>query len=85
MSSSIVPIKTRTELGLQKRKPNRLQGFDYSKFGYYFITLLTKGKRCWFGRVVDGQVRLNEVGLVVERRLLWLESRKMIGQKKEIN
>ncbi|MBR2028676.1 MAG: hypothetical protein IKA10_06800 [Oscillospiraceae bacterium] len=29
---------------LQKRKPNRLKGFDYSSNGKYFVTICTKNK-----------------------------------------
>ena len=28
-----------------KRKPNRLEGYDYSETGYYFITICTKDKK----------------------------------------
>jgi putative transposase len=40
-------------------------GWDYRWAGWYFITICTGDRRCWFGDVVDGRVRLSEVGVVV--------------------
>jgi REP element-mobilizing transposase RayT len=49
---------------LQKRKPNRLKGYDYSRNGCYFITVCTKNRDCLFGDIVGGEMRLNEYGIV---------------------
>lgn len=35
-----------------KRKPNRLNGFDYSTNGAYFITIRTKNKKCILGTII---------------------------------
>ena len=32
-------------MNLPKRKPNRLENFDYSKNGAYFLTLCTKNRK----------------------------------------
>lgn len=37
---------------LARRKPTRLQAFDYSTVGAYFITICTKGRKSVLGRVV---------------------------------
>jgi len=34
-----------------KRKPNRLRDYDYSLEGYYFVTICTKNRVEWFGKV----------------------------------
>ena len=34
---------------------NRLQGWDYSHNGFYFITLVTQNKECNLGEIVDGR------------------------------
>ncbi|MCL2353143.1 MAG: transposase [Defluviitaleaceae bacterium] len=52
-----------------KRKSNRLKEYDYSQYGYYFITICTKGKECLFGRVVDGEMRLNEMGCIADEEI----------------
>ncbi|MAB67186.1 MAG: hypothetical protein CL662_10115 [Bacteroidetes bacterium] len=48
---------------LPNRQSMRLQGYDYSTPGFYFITICTNQKECLFGNVVDGKMHLNEYGL----------------------
>jgi len=43
----------------------RLRGWDYSTAGSYFITVCTKGLKCFLGEVVDNQVYLSSVGQIV--------------------
>lgn len=43
----------------------RLRGYDYARAGSYFITICTHNRVCWFGRVVNGQMILNEAGKIV--------------------
>jgi len=52
------------------RRSIRLKGYDYSRSGAYFITICTQDRRCLFGEVVDGNMRLNELGEMVRR--CWL-------------
>ncbi|HWP93249.1 MAG TPA: transposase [Thermodesulfobacteriota bacterium] len=53
-------------MGLYKDKyridSTRLKDWDYSSSGYYFVTICTKKQECFFGEVVDGQIRLFETG-----------------------
>jgi len=46
-------------------KSSRLEGYDYSREGAYFITICTKDKKCWFGGVVDGKIVLSNEGKIV--------------------
>ena len=48
------------------RKSTRLEGFDYSSEGSYFITLVTKNRIHLFGEIVDEEMVLNEFGRIVE-------------------
>ena len=48
------------------RKNTRLTGFDYSTPGGYFVTICTASLRCLFGEVVDGQMKLNGWGALVQ-------------------
>ena len=54
----------------KRRKSIRLQGYDYSQAGVYFVTIVTQGRTSLFGEIVDGEMRLNEAGKMVEK--IWL-------------
>lgn len=49
-----------------KRKSLRLTGRDYRLAGTYFVTLCTKEWKSHFGDVVDGEMRLSDVGRIVD-------------------
>ena len=63
---------------LSKRKPNWLPEYDYSRAGYYFITVCTKDKEplLWLPSVgaTCGRPPLSPLGLIVEEELLHLDS-----------
>ena len=50
---------------VHNRQSIRLRDFDYGGAGAFFVTLCAWRRECLFGDVVDGRVRLNELGLVV--------------------
>jgi putative transposase len=50
----------------RKRRSIRLKGYDYSAAGMYFITLCTYQRECRFGEIVDGVMRLNPLGQIVQ-------------------
>ena len=52
-------------------KSLRLTERDYSQAGSYFITLCTQWRKSCFGEVVDGDVKLNNIGKIVQD--IWLE------------
>jgi len=57
---------------LPSRKPNRLQGHDYSQNGLYFITMCVRGKQCVFWDAVGARIArpiLSNYGLVVEQAI----------------
>ncbi len=47
------------------RQSIRLRGYDYSLAGLYFLTLCAQGRRCLFGDVVNGTMRLNALGEII--------------------
>ena len=49
------------------RRSIRLQGYDYSQYGAYFVTLCTQNRECLFGEIVNGEMILNEYGKIVEQ------------------
>ena len=49
----------------RNRRSLRLQGYDYSQAGAYFVTICTQDQECLFGEVVDGEMRLSAAGRAV--------------------
>jgi len=49
------------------RKKLRLQHWNYSENGYYFVTICTFKKVNWFGSIENDEMRLSEVGEVVQK------------------
>lgn len=49
-----------------RRRSIRLHGYDYAQAGAYFITSVTKDRLCLFGDVVGGEMRLSELGHIVQ-------------------
>ena len=54
---------------IHRRRSIRLDGYDYSQAGAYFISLVAQGRLCYFGKVVDGLMRLNDAGEMI--RQVW--------------
>ncbi len=52
---------------IHRRKSIRLQGYDYSQAGLYFITVCTHNRVPLFGEIVDGVMVLNTAGQIVEK------------------
>jgi REP element-mobilizing transposase RayT len=50
---------------LHHRHSLRLQEYDYSRAGFYFITICTQNRECLFGDIEDGYMRLNAQGRIV--------------------
>jgi len=50
---------------LQSRKSLRLQQYNYSAAGYYFVTICTEGRLCLFGEIIDDVLFLNAAGEMV--------------------
>ena len=47
------------------RRSIRLQGYDYSRPGAYFVTVCTRNRKCLFGEIIEGRMVLNDYGKVV--------------------
>ena len=50
----------------RKRRSIRLQEYDYSQAGAYYITVCTRDRESLFGNVLDGQMRLNDAGQIIQ-------------------
>ncbi len=66
------PSNTPPSHTFHHRRSIRLKGYDYSADGLYFITICTKDKNHYFGRVIDGKMILNERGQIVNNE--WLNT-----------
>jgi REP-associated tyrosine transposase len=44
----------------------RLQGFDYSRAGAYFVTICVRDRQCLLGDAVDGAIQLNDAGRMIQ-------------------
>ena len=51
----------------KRRRSLRLQGYDYSRPGAYFITICTKNGECLFGEIVADKMVMNDAGKMVQR------------------
>jgi REP element-mobilizing transposase RayT len=56
---------------LHNRNSIRLQGYDYSQPGAYFITINTHNKIHQFGWIMNGYMKFSEIGKIVQEQ--WLE------------
>ncbi len=54
------------------RRSIRLPGYDYAQAGAYFVTIVTQGRECLFGQVVNGEMRLNDAGRIAQDE--WLRT-----------
>lgn len=55
------------------RRSIRLRGYDYSQNGVYFVTLCTQNRECLFGRIVGGEIRLNDFGMIISDTWIWMK------------
>ena len=56
------------------RRLIRLPEYDYSQPGAYYVTIVAWHRECLFGEVVEGEMRLNRAGEIVQWE--WLELSK---------
>ena len=55
-----------------RRRSIRLNGYDYSQAGAYFITICSYQRRCIFGEIIDARTRLSRHGEILQAE--WLRS-----------
>lgn len=52
---------------IHHRRSIRLKGYDYSQSGAYFVTIVAWQRQCLLGDIVNGEMKLNEYGKIVQR------------------
>ena len=60
---------------IHHRHSIRLKEYDYSSEGLYFITVCAQDKKCMFGKIINGDMYLNEAGRLVEKWYLKLQEK----------
>ncbi len=63
---------------IHHRRSIRLQGYDYTQAGAYFITICSSQREYIFGNVVDGEMELNSWGETASTE--WFKSAKLRTQ-----
>jgi putative transposase len=53
-----------------KLKSSRLNNWDYSTPGYYFITIKTLNNNNFFGKIINNQMELSKMGIIANQYLI---------------
>ncbi len=53
---------------IHHRRSIRLKGYDYTQAGAYFITICSHQREHVFGEIVNGEMKLNKLGLVAKQQ-----------------
>ena len=53
----------------------RLKNWDYSQYGWYFITICTKNREHFFGEVINEKMKLSPIGETVKQE--WIKTPKI--------
>jgi REP element-mobilizing transposase RayT len=59
------------------RRSIRLKGYDYSRSGYYYVTICTQDREKLFGEIDETIIRLNEAGQMIDQE--WNQISKRYG------
>jgi REP element-mobilizing transposase RayT len=62
-------------MSFHHRRSIRLQGYDYTQAGAYFLTICTQNRECLFGDIVGGEMVLNDAGKMVAHWYAELENK----------
>ena len=54
-----------------KAKTIRLKNWNYANNSWYFVTICTKDALCYFGKIINNQINLSEIGKIAQK--FWLE------------
>lgn len=60
---------------IHHRRTIRLQTYDYSNEGLYFVTICTHNRQPLFGQIVNDEMELNDAGRMVEKQYHLLEQK----------
>ena len=49
------------------RQSIRLKNYNYAANGYYFFTICTHEKQCFFGNIINGKMQLSQIGKIAQQ------------------
>ncbi len=55
------------QIQIKNRKLNRLKGYNYSRAGCYFITICTKNREHFFGKIINGRIVFSDIGKITKK------------------
>ena len=60
-------MKSKFDPKKHHRRSIRLKRYDYSQAGAYYVTIVTQGRECLFGEIIDGEMHLNKYGEIIRK------------------
>ncbi|HHX09235.1 MAG TPA: transposase [Chloroflexi bacterium] len=54
-------------ISFPQRRNLRFSEFDYSQPGAYFVTIVTQNRKYLFGKIIEGEMILNDIGMMVNK------------------
>ena len=61
----------------------RLTGYDYSQAGAYFVTIVTNQRHPFFGEVVNGTMKVSELGQIAQKE--WFRTAELRSNYGKMN
>ena len=58
-----------------KRRSMRLNEYDYAQAGLYFVTICCQNWTCLFGEIMNGEMILNDAGMMIKKWYYELENK----------
>ena len=78
-------------MDFKNRKQLRLNNYDYSNNGAYFITVCTQGRRNILSRIIVGEgfhplpvIELSEIGKEIEKTIAAVQAEKDTTKKRDL-
>ena len=68
-------MKSKYDPDKHHRRSIRLEGYDYTAYGAYFVTICAHRGQCAFGDVIDFEMHPNQLGQVIDHQ--WLQTGKL--------
>ena len=68
---------------IHHRRSIRLQTYDYSQEGLYFVTICCNDRECFFGEIINDEMMLNPAGEMIKTEWFALEQRFLTIQTTE--
>lgn len=74
-SLQIIIIMTKKFKNIFRINSTRLHNWDYCREGAYFITICTQNREKYFGKIINGEMKLSEIGEIVKTE--WIKTFEM--------